>query len=142
MSNKATQSSGYSLSFNPRKLAGSSKKPATTAGSEPQLPSVHWVVEHIAQTERLYGELHNQLPDPNLTVTKPRSIERKLAIQGKTDPSKIAEYHRQTLNKEAIDTAQRIALLFQVLSVDVAHEIKRAKSRPRRTKRQSKKRSA
>ncbi|EPE97003.1 hypothetical protein [Rhizobium grahamii] len=141
MSNKATQSSGYSLSFNSRKLAGSSKKPATATGCGPQLPSVHWV-EQIAQTERLYGELHAQLLNLDLTVTELRSIERKLAVQVEAAPSKVAEYHRQALSKDAIDTAERIALLFQVLSVDVAHQIERAKSRPRRNQRQSKKRSA
>jgi len=123
MNNGATQTSVLGPSSNSRKLTGSSKKAATR--SEPQLPSAHWI-EQIAQTEQLYSELHTELLNSDLTVTELRSIERKVALQVKVTPSQIAEYHRHGLSKAAIDTAERLAPLFQVLSVDVAHQIERA----------------
>ena len=138
--NGPTDRSGRAPSSSPRKATHGSAQPITVVEPTPQTRREHWIGQ-ITETERLYSELQATLLKPDLTVTELQAIARKVADQVNATSSQLAECHQRGIGKNAIDTAERLAPLFDVLSIDVANRIERAKPRPNRNKRPPKKRS-
>jgi len=137
--NGPTDRSGRAPSSSPRKATYSSGQPITAVEPRRETRSEHWIGQ-ITETERLYSELQTTLLKPDLTVTELEEIERKVADQVNATSSQLAEYRQRGIGKNAIDTAERLAPLFDVLSIDVANRIERAR-RPNRNERSAKKRS-
>ncbi|MBB3319594.1 hypothetical protein FHT77_005509 [Rhizobium sp. BK181] len=125
--NGPTDGSGRTLSSSPRKATHSSGQSTTAVEPRPQTRSEHWIGQ-ITETERLYSELQATLLEPDLTVAELQAIELKVAVQVKATSSQLAEYHQRGIGKNAIDTAERLVPLFDVLSIDVANRIERAKT--------------
>jgi len=125
--NGPTDGSGRAPSSSPSKATHSSGQSITAVEPKPQTRSEHWIGQ-IIETERLYGELQATLLKPDLTVAELQTIERKVADQVKANSSQLAEYHQRGIGKNAIDTAERLVPLFDVLSIDVAKRIERARA--------------